>query len=129
VAWALLDGAMLEPGESRRLHAIWFGRGDAAAQYDEFARHWGAAAGGRAATAAPFGWCSWYRFAETITPADVRAQLPMAARHGVQSVQIDDGWQAGIGDWRATSPVWRDQLAPVASEIRGAGLRAGIWTA
>jgi alpha-galactosidase len=44
-------------------------------------------------------------------------------------VQIDDGYQAAIGEWRTPRPSWAEGTAAVAGDIRAAGLRAGIWTA
>ncbi|HEX2041299.1 MAG TPA: glycoside hydrolase family 36 protein [Acidimicrobiales bacterium] len=129
VAWALLDGVAIRPGESRPLDSLWLASGDPGPTYAEYARRWGEEASARASTPAPFGWCSWYRFGTTVTPEDVRRQLRPARSHGVEVVQIDDGWQVQIGDWDTFSPAWADGVAPVAGEIRAAGLRAGIWTA
>jgi alpha-galactosidase len=129
VAWALLDGVAIRPGESRPLDWLWLAAGDPGAAYAEYARRWGEEASARATTPAPFGWCSWYRFGNAVTPDDVRRQLLPAQAHHLDVVQIDDGWQAQIGDWQSFSPEWRDGVAPLADEIRGAGMRAGIWKA
>jgi len=44
-------------------------------------------------------------------------------------VQIDDGYQAAIGDWLSPRASWAEGVAAVAADIRRAGLRPGIWTA
>lgn len=129
VAWALLDGVNLGPGAERQLDPVWVANGDSGELFAEYADRWSAHGLARAGTAAPAGWCSWYRFGPGITPAEVRAQVEPAAAGGLDVVQVDDGWQAGVGDWGDCSPVWRRRLVPVADEIRSAGLRAGIWTA
>src|SRR5207248_773294 len=129
VAWALLDRVALAPGEERRLEPVWFAAGDPGVGYSAYAGLAGAASGARAASAAPAGWCSWYHHYTGVTPADVRAVLPAARRGGLEVVQIDDGYQAAIGEWRATRPTWGEGTAAVAADIREAGLRAGIWTA
>jgi hypothetical protein len=129
VAWALLDGVAIRPGESRPLDSVWLAAGDPGALYAEYARHWGEEASARAKTPAPFAWCSWYRFGSVVTPEDVRRQLRPARAHGLEVIQIDDGWQARVGDWDHCSSTWSDGVAALAEEIRATGMRAGIWTA
>jgi alpha-galactosidase len=49
------------------------------------------------------GWCSWYYYWQGVSEADVIANLEDLASHRdelpIDYVQIDDGYQAGIGDW------------------------------
>src|SRR5207245_6173197 len=47
----------------------------------------------------------------------------------IQVLQIDDGWEAEIGDWLERSPRFQRPLAEIAKRIRASGRRAGIWTA
>lgn len=128
-AWALLDGVALAPGEERPLDPLWLASGDPGPLYSEYAARWGAEAGARTATPAPAGWCSWYQYFSSVTPDDVRANLALAAAHGLQVVQVDDGYQAAIGEWLEPRPSWAGGTAAVAADIAGAGLRPGIWTA
>jgi alpha-galactosidase len=129
LVWALIDDVVIEPGTSRVLDPVWFGSGDPATVYSEYALRWGERSSARAASPAPFGWCSWYRFGAGVTPSDVRAQVAPAVAHGLEFIQIDDGWQQAVGDWGSFSPAWHEGIAPVAAEIRAGGMRAGIWTA
>ncbi len=126
---AMFDGVPLEPGEERRLDPIWLADGDAGIRYSDFASLWGTTAGARISAPAPLGWCSWYQYFAHVTPADIRANLEAVAGRGFELVQIDDGYQAAIGDWLTPAPGWEEGLAPLAHEIRHAGLQAGIWTA
>lgn len=128
-AWALLDGVALVPGAERRLDPLWLAAGDPGALYGEYAARWGEEAGARAATAAPAGWCSWYQYFSAVTPDHIRRNLTLAAAYGLGFVQIDDGYQAAIGEWLSPRPEWGEGTAAVAADIRSAGLRAGIWTA
>jgi alpha-galactosidase len=128
-AWALLDGVRLGPGEERRLEPFWFASGDPGPLYCEYAARWGTEAGARAHTRSPAGWCSWYNYRASVTPADVRANLAEAAAHGLEVVQIDDGYQRAVGQWLSSRPSWSDGTQAVADDIRAAGLKAGIWTA
>jgi alpha-galactosidase len=130
VAWALLDGVPVEPGESRELEPVWVAGGDPGSCYSAYAEAWGRAAGARASAPAPVGWCSWYDFFGEVTPADVRANVELAAAHGIEVVQVDDGWQGVVGDWLSEAPAWAGgALGALAGEIAERGLVAGLWTA
>ncbi|HEX7168365.1 MAG TPA: glycoside hydrolase family 36 protein [Acidimicrobiales bacterium] len=139
VAVALLDGVELAPGAERALDPLWVADGDPGALYSAYAREWGRVAGARVgrgrggsereALAPTTGWCSWYQYFAGVTPGDVRANLRLAAAHGIDLVQVDDGYQSAVGDWLTTSDAWREGTEALAGEIRAAGVRAGIWTA
>lgn len=85
---------------------------------------------GSIATLAPF-WCSWYQYFTHVTEADMLENLAAIDRLGldVGLVQLDDGYQAGIGDWLERSPGFPHPLSELAQRIRDTGRRAGIWTA
>lgn len=128
-AWALLDGVPLGPGEERTLEPFWLATGEPGPLYGEYASRWGAESGARSRTPTPAGWCSWYHYRNEVTPMDVRANLAEAAAHGLEVVQIDDGYQERIGGWLSPRASWSEGTAALADEIRAGGLRAGIWTA
>src|SRR3954469_6932388 len=75
-------------------------------------------------------WFSWYCYWQHVTAADIEANLDAIDRHElpVGIIQIDDGHQAGIGDWLDQSPGFPD-LPGLAARIRGSGRLPGIWTA
>ncbi|MFI0444005.1 glycoside hydrolase family 36 protein [Actinomadura sp. 6N118] len=79
---------------------------------------------------APTVWCSWYHYFGGVTAADVIENVAAIADRGlpVDVVQIDDGWQAGIGDWLAQSAPFAE-LPALAARIRDAGHRCGVWVA
>lgn len=128
-AAALLDDIVLAPGEERHLGPLWIAEGDPGARYAEYCALVGAHGGARLGRPAPLGWCSWYQWFHRVRPEHVRANLAVAAAHGIEVVQIDDGWQAGIGDWLEGGPGWEGCLGPLAAEIAAAGCSPGIWTA
>ena len=76
------------------------------------------------------GWCSWYCHWGDVDEQDVLDTLDAADRLDlpVATVQIDDGHQAGIGDWLERSPRF-GPIAGLAERITSSGRRAGIWTA
>ena len=78
----------------------------------------------------PTAWCSWYHYFEHVTQDDVEENLVAIADLdlAVDVVQIDDGYQAQLGDWLTLSDRF-SSLGAVVDRIRGAGRRAGIWVA
>jgi alpha-galactosidase len=78
----------------------------------------------------PTVWCSWYHYFERVTQADVEENVAAIdeLELPIDVVQIDDGYQAEIGDWLLLSDRV-DSLERVVGDIRRAGLRAGIWVA
>jgi alpha-galactosidase len=87
-------------------------------------------AGGRPLRSAPTVWCSWYQYFLDVTQADVEENADAIARLDlpVDVVQVDDGWQAGIGDWQDLSSAFTS-MGGLAARIRDTGRRAGIWVA
>ena len=68
----------------------------------------GGVRGRSAAAARPTAWCSWYHYFEQVTQDDIEENLRAIddLDLDVDVVQIDDGYQAEIGDWlRALRPV------------------------
>jgi alpha-galactosidase len=78
----------------------------------------------------PTAWCSWYHYATAVTQGDVEENLAAIEdlELDVDVVQIDDGWQAEIGDWLTLSDRF-DSLPGIVDRIRASGRRAGIWVA
>ena len=77
------------------------------------------------------GWTSWYRHYTGVSAAIVRDNLAQwsAAALPPGVFQIDDGWQARIGDWLDFDAAFPDGVAPLARDIRTAGHRPGLWLA
>jgi alpha-galactosidase len=96
----------------------------------EYAEGAAAAAGVTAVPSIPPAWCSWYQYWTEVTEDDVLANLDAAVRLDlpVATIQVDDGHQAGIGDWLDRSPRF-GPLDGLTSRIADAGMAAGIWTA
>ncbi|HVQ97107.1 MAG TPA: glycoside hydrolase family 36 protein [Mycobacteriales bacterium] len=79
---------------------------------------------------APTIWCSWYHYFLDVTEADILENLAglRALDLPVDVVQIDDGYQAELGDWLTLNNRF-DSLPGLIGRIRAAGRRAGIWVA
>lgn len=78
----------------------------------------------------PTVWCSWYHYFLKVTEADIIENLEAFDRRRlpVDVVQVDDGWQACVGDWLDLSPRF-SSVRDLSSRIRDTGRRAGIWLA
>ena len=92
---------------------------------DGFARRAGATP-----AAPPTVWCSWYRYFEQVTAADVLENLRAFDVHDlvVDVVQVDDGWSPGLGEGLEDTERF-GSLEAVVDEVRSSGRRAGIWLA
>lgn len=81
----------------------------------------------------PVGWCSWYHYFDRVTARDVAANLEAAAalrpRLPLDFIQIDDGFQAQVGDWFETKPTFPHGLTGLAGAIRARGCTPGLWLA
>jgi alpha-galactosidase len=79
------------------------------------------------------GWCSWYYYYQGVTEEDILANLEFLRWHKrelpVEYVQIDDGYQAGIGDWLQTNDKFPRGMGWLAKQIHGRGYKAGLWLA
>ena len=78
----------------------------------------------------PPGWCSWSYYFKHVTEADVMENVDAVGRLSlpIEIVQLDDGYEADIGDWLEVRPGF-GSLERVADRVREAGMLPGIWTA
>ncbi|MBF6600102.1 MAG: alpha-galactosidase [Dehalococcoidia bacterium] len=133
-ARCLADGIALAPGET-----LWSERvaidlvGTPHEQLGRYGDVLGRLMGARVPQRAPAGWCSWYYFYQDVTEEDVVRNLRFLERHRrelpVETVQIDDGYQADVGDWLQVNEKFPHGMQWLASEIRSAGYTPGIWLA
>jgi alpha-galactosidase len=81
-------------------------------------------------SAPPRVWCSWYRYFEEVTAADIEENLVSFDRHelAVDVVQVDDGWSPGLGEGLVDAERF-GSLPRLVDRIRSTGRRAGIWLA
>ena len=78
----------------------------------------------------PPGWCSWSSYFRDVTEEAVIENLTTARELSlpVEIVQVDDGYEAGIGDWLEDADDF-GSLRRTAERIRAAGKVPGVWTA
>jgi len=102
---------------------------DHSALLEEWAARVGRVGGAR--TGAPYqvGWCSWYHYFHQVTEADLRSNLTLADQWPFEVFQLDDGYQAAIGDWLLTNDRFPSPVEKLAALIGASGRRPGIWLA
>lgn len=79
----------------------------------------------------PTGWCSWYCFGPRVTATQVLENLDVISKKlpNLKYVQIDDGYQAAMGDWLETGKAFGGDFVAVLKEIRRRGFEPAIWVA
>ena len=79
------------------------------------------------------GWCSWYYYWQGVTEEAVLANLDLIDQRRRELpfdyVQIDDGYQAGIGDWLTANEKFPNGMRWMAGRIHERGFKAGLWLA
>ncbi len=77
------------------------------------------------------GWTSWYKHYTNITENIIGENLGALSdnRIPIDIFQIDDGYQAAVGDWLDVKPSFPGGMKKIADEIKSKGYRAGLWLA
>jgi alpha-galactosidase len=81
----------------------------------------------------PSGWCSWYYYFGGVSEQAVLKNLELLAAQRdelpLAYIQVDDGYQADIGDWTTINDKFPHGLAWLAERIHSKGFKAGLWLA
>ena len=128
------DGRLIEAGDEIALETFRLDLGDDAYRLlTDFAGRWGTLMHARHVPHAPDGWCSWYYYFEKVTEADIVETVDYLAAHRseypLEYLQLDDGYQAALGDWLTTKPEFPHGLRFLAEKISSAGIKPGLWLA
>ncbi|NHI84313.1 MAG: alpha-galactosidase [Candidatus Thorarchaeota archaeon] len=79
----------------------------------------------------PTGWCSWYYYYTLPDENDIMTNAEQVRqRYGksIEWIQIDDGYQKSVGDWKENSR-FLSGLKQLVMKITKLGLKAGLWVA
>jgi len=140
-ACSLADGRPLAPGETLRSEtlAVIAGEGDPWPALEALAEETGRRAWTEAGRPegppreAPTGWCTWYHYfdgiSEEVVLADLERLSELGPRLPLKVFQIDDGYQAAIGDWLETNARFPRGMKRLAGRVREAGFEPGLWLA
>ncbi|HSO26810.1 MAG TPA: glycoside hydrolase family 36 protein, partial [Anaerolineales bacterium] len=137
--WANGDGARLDPGATlstdwAALFPLNLQDPDPLQPYLEMvAHHHDLEPGFPQDRQVPVGWCSWYHYYSQVSAADITENLESAQelqdRLPLPLLQIDDGFEAQVGDWFEFNDRFPGGVAPLAAVIHTAGLQPGLWLA
>jgi len=77
------------------------------------------------------GWTSWYNHYTNVTQDVVLENLAEFKKRklGIGLFQVDDGWQPKVGDWLTANAKFPGGMGAVATAIKEAGVKAGLWLA
>ncbi len=122
---------IIKAGEWVSLDPVMFREGEI---HDEMNAYAGMVAKSRSVPKKPDlrrGWCSWYYYYTDITLEEIQRNLDFSREKKIpfQFFQIDDGYQAGIGDWLDLKPGFKDSMKVLADSIRDSGYVPGLWMA
>lgn len=128
---SLLDKVTLDPGERRVLDPMVFLGGPTTDKgLKAYARAVAKDSGARKKAGRI--WCSWYSgFYDRVDSKAIAGNLEALGDAGspIRQFQLDDGYQAAIGDWLMTNQKFPEGLAVLARAISAMGFEPGIWTA
>lgn len=134
-AFSYCDGAELNPGEEISSEEFVAMSGpDGYALLQGFASLWGQRMGALTWSHTPNGWCSWYYYFDKITEKDMLENVAWLkerkAEFPLEYIQMDDGFQAALGDWlECVQEKFPHGLEFLAKEIGKAGFKPGLWLA
>jgi alpha-galactosidase len=127
---AFLGDALIAEDETRVLHSFTITTTtDVDGALGDWATRVGLASDARVEAPYQVGWCSWYHYFHGVTEEALLANLALARKFPFEVFQLDDGYQAAIGNWLETNEKFPSGLAAIASAIWDAGYRPGIWIA
>ncbi|TNM70115.1 alpha-galactosidase [Deinococcus radiopugnans ATCC 19172] len=76
-------------------------------------------------------WCSWYSYYRDVTLDAMLENARLAREHGLpfDVFQLDDGFQADLGDWFTASDHFGGHARDLPAELNELGFTAGLWLA
>lgn len=77
------------------------------------------------------GWTSWYNYYTNISQSIIMENIAAFEKEKtpLQFIQIDDGWQEGVGDWLSVNEKFPLGMRYLAQAIHRQQYQAGLWLA
>ena len=128
------DGAELKPGRKIVSESLVVMEGDDTEElFGRYAKRWASDSNARHRFEPPVGWCSWYYYFAKVMLADILENADWLKAHRgvgferVKVIQLDDGYQAALGDWLVPNEKFPGGLKRFAEEVRSRGFTPAIW--
>ena len=79
----------------------------------------------------PSGWCSWLVYGANVTAENIYDNLRAIRQHNLdlKYIQIDDGYQAHMGDWLDCTDKFKGGVKQVCLDIKAQGFEPAMWVA
>ncbi|MBN1451975.1 MAG: alpha-galactosidase [Anaerolineales bacterium] len=107
----------------------WFvGYGDETSVFARYAELLGERLGEASGKPALRIWCSWYSLYTAIDEPLLQRVFDELGDLPFDVLQVDDGWQVGIGDWQANDK-FPSGMGALAAKIRALNRTPGLWLA
>ena len=107
----------------------WFvGYGDESSVFARYAELLGECLGSAPGKPTPRVWCSWYSLYTAIDETILSRIFDELDDLPFDVLQVDDGWQVGIGDWQANKK-FPSGMSALAAKIRASHRTPGLWLA
>lgn len=77
------------------------------------------------------GWTSWYYYYTDISEKIIFDNIEAfkTAKVPIDYFQIDDGYQAKLGDWLEVKPTFPNGMKHIAQALKASNIKSGIWLA
>lgn len=127
-----LEGIEVQPGETVELETVFSDYDESREQiFDRFAACITSRHSIRLPRKIPTGWCSWYCYGADISEENIEENLTAMAERipFLRHVQIDDGYQAHMGDWFTMSDKFNRNMGELCRHIRDRGMEPAVWVA
>lgn len=124
-----LEGLTLRAGERYKLYDLYFCKGSRNQVFDEY---FDKLAIEKPRVQRLCGYTSWYNLFGRIDEESVMRDLNglKKADIGAEIFQVDDGWQAAVGDWlEIREDKFPSGMKKLCDEIHARGFKAGLWLA
>lgn len=133
LATAEMDDVLLEPGESRLSEEVVVLALPGSQAMENWVSMVAASHGSRTYRPPVTGWCSWYNDkGKEVDAGDIKGVIEAVnqdpERLRLEVIQVDDGYQQTVGDWRANQK-FPAGMAALAEEINATGAMPGLWLA
>ena len=125
------ENITLAAGEKIRLEQIFIGQGEKNTVLKHFAAAIGQNHPRLAFPEIPTGWCSWLVYGANVTAQNIYDNLEALKRHNLdlKYIQIDDGYQAHMGDWLDCTDKFEGGVKKVCLDIKSQGFEPAMWVA
>lgn len=126
-----LEGVEIAPGETLELETLFIADGSRTALLDALAEEIAKNHPMLPVPEIPTGWSSWLVYGPDVTAEGVLRNLDAIRNRGLalRCIQLDDGYQAHMGDWLSCTEGFAGGGKELCLRIREAGFEPAIWVA